>query len=90
LNGNSSWPIAGRATVFTDQERSYRNLQFGYIHQFVNLTNGIENFLSLLKKSINGTDVSEEAFHLDRYVEEQASRFNKRENKLIPSGSSTL
>jgi transposase-like protein len=45
----------------------------GHIH-----TNGIENFWSLLKRTIKGTYVSVEPFHLFRYLDEQAFRFNKR------------
>lgn len=41
-------------------------------------TNGLENFWSLLKRSIKGTYVSVEPFHLFRYLDEQAYRFNKR------------
>lgn len=41
-------------------------------------TNGIENFWSLLKRGISGTYVSVEPFHLFRYVDEQAFRFNNR------------
>ena len=41
-------------------------------------TNGMENFWSLLKRGINGTYVSVEPFHLFRYVDEQAFRFNTR------------
>ena len=41
-------------------------------------TNGIENFWSLLKRGLNGTYVSVEPFHLFRYVDEQAFRFNNR------------
>ena len=39
---------------------------------------GLENFWSLLKRSIKGTYVSVEPFHLFRYVDEQAFRFNNR------------
>jgi hypothetical protein len=42
-------------------------------------TNGIENFWSLLKRSIKGTYVSVEPEHLNAYVDEQAFRFNHRE-----------
>ena len=38
----------------------------------------MENFWSLLKRGINGTYVSIEPFHLFRYVDEQAFRFNNR------------
>lgn len=41
-------------------------------------TNGLENFWSLLKRSINGTYISVEPFHLFRYLDEQAYRFNNR------------
>lgn len=57
-----------------------------YVHGIVNHaeayvegnvhTNGLENFWSLLKRSIGGTYVSVEPFHLFRYVDEQAFRFN--------------
>jgi hypothetical protein len=39
-------------------------------------TNGIEK--SLLKRTIGGTYVSVEPFHLFRYLDEQAFRFNRR------------
>ncbi len=45
----------------------------GQIH-----TNSIENFWSLLKRCIKGTYVSVEPFHLFRYLDEQAFRFNNR------------
>jgi hypothetical protein len=41
-------------------------------------TNGMENFWSLLKRTVNGTYVSVEPYHLFRYVNEQAFRFNHR------------
>ena len=41
-------------------------------------TNGMENFWALLKRSLKGTYVSVEPFHLFRYVDEQAFRFNNR------------
>ena len=54
-----------------DHLKTYVN---GQVH-----TNGIENFWSLLKRGIGGTYVSVEPFHLFRYVDEQALRFNNRE-----------
>ena len=42
-------------------------------------TNGLENFWSLLKRSIKGTYVSVDPIHLFRYVDEQVYRFNQRE-----------
>lgn len=41
-------------------------------------TNGLENFWSLLKRGIKGTYVSVEPFHLFRYLDEQAFRYNTR------------
>ena len=41
-------------------------------------TNGIENFWSLVKRAIHGTYVSIEPFHVSRYLDEQAFRFNNR------------
>lgn len=47
----------------------------GHIH-----TNGIENFWSLLKRSLGGTYISVEPFHLDAYVAEQVFRYNNRKD----------
>jgi hypothetical protein len=65
-----------------------------YAHEFVNHlqhyvdgrihTNGLENFWSLLKRTLNGTYVAVEPFHLGRYVDEQAFRFNNRATKDNP------
>ena len=41
-------------------------------------TNGAENFWSLLKRALKGTYIAVSPFHLFRYVEEQAFRFNNR------------
>jgi hypothetical protein len=38
--------------------------------------NGLENFWSLVKRGLNGTYVSIEPFHLFRYLDEQAFRYN--------------
>jgi hypothetical protein len=43
-------------------------------------TNGIENFWSLLKRGLGGTYISVEPFHLFRYVDEQAFRYNHRKD----------
>jgi hypothetical protein len=48
-----------------------------YVRGRVN-NNGMENFWSLLKRSLGGTYVSVEPFHLARYLDEQAFRFNER------------
>ena len=41
-------------------------------------TNKLENFWSLLKRSLGGTYISVEPFHLFRYLDEQALRYNER------------
>lgn len=48
----------------------------GHVH-----TNGLENFWSLLKRSLRGTYVSVEPFHLYRYPDEQAFHFNERKHE---------
>jgi hypothetical protein len=41
-------------------------------------TNSIENFWSLLKRTIKGTYISVSPAHLQKYVEEQMFRYNER------------
>ncbi len=41
-------------------------------------TNGLENFWSLLKRTLAGTYISVDPHHLFRYLDEQMFRFNKR------------
>jgi hypothetical protein len=57
-------------------------------------TNKIENFWSLLKRGLKGTYVSVEPFHLSRYLDEQAYRFNERKandgERFIGVASSVL
>lgn len=48
---------------------------FGDIH-----TNNAENFWSLLKRTMRGTYVSVEPFHLHRYLGEYSFRFNNRKD----------
>jgi hypothetical protein len=54
-----------------------------HLREYVNgncHTNSVENFWSLLKRGLGGTYISVEPFHLFRYVDEQAFRFNNRQN----------
>lgn len=89
LHGEVKAHVQPGSEVFTDAHISYRGLDPEYVHQFVDHaeayvkdqvvhTNGMENFWSLLKRGIKGTYVSVEPFHLTRYVDEQAFRFNER------------
>ena len=74
--------------MYTDKLKSYRTLSDEYVHNVIDHaecyakgrihTNGLENFWSLLKRGIKGTYVSIEPFHLFRYLDEQAFRFNER------------
>jgi len=76
------------AEVFTDALASYNELSKDYAHQFVDHaesyvngkvhTNGLENFWSLLKRTLKGTYVSVDPVHLFRYLDEQVFRFNNR------------
>ena len=40
----------------------------------------MENFWSLLKRGLHGTYISVEAYHLFRYIDEQAFRYNTRKD----------
>lgn len=40
--------------------------------------NGLENYWSLFKRTLKGTYVSVNPTHLDRYLDEQAFRYNER------------
>jgi hypothetical protein len=76
--------------VHTDSLKSYHRLEREYTHHVIDHavcyakghvhTNGLENFWSLLKRTIKGTYVSVEPFHLFRYLDEQAFRFNERKD----------
>ncbi|MGA2373232.1 MAG: IS1595 family transposase [Candidatus Korobacteraceae bacterium] len=79
------------ANIHTDEAGCYLGLSEEYVHEIINhmesyvrghvSTNGIENFWSLLKRSLSGTYVSVEPFHLFRYIDEQAWRFNNRSTR---------
>jgi transposase-like protein len=74
--------------IYSDAWLGYLGLDREYVHQVIDHaetyvngnvhTNGIENFWSLLKRGLKGTYISVEPFHLFRYLDEQAFRFNER------------
>ncbi|MGQ0650001.1 MAG: IS1595 family transposase [Gemmatimonadaceae bacterium] len=81
------------SALYTDAHPTYKRLaavNFGddYSHAAIDHavkyvdgvvhTNGLENFWSLLKRTIKGTYVSVDPFHLFRYLDEQSYRFNER------------
>ena len=82
--------VEAGSALYSDALLSYEGLAGDYAHQVVDHavkymnghvhTNGLENFWSLLKRSIAGTYVSVEPYHLFRYLDEQAYRFNNRKD----------
>lgn len=90
LRSNVRENVEPGATLHTDAWIGYRGLDAEYVHhvidhtvEYVNgkiHTNGIENFWSLLKRTVKGTYVSVEPFHLEAYVDEQVFRFNERDD----------
>jgi transposase-like protein len=88
LHGLVKENVTGGSEVFTDAHPAYFGLDGEYAHKVIDHaecyvkgnvhTNGLENFWSLLKRGLAGTYVSVEPFHLFRYVDEQAFRYNNR------------
>ncbi len=86
------------SAIMTDEFSGYSGLANEYQHQVVNHlekyvdgqvhTQGMENFWSLLKRGLGGTYVAVEPFHLFRYVDEQAFRFNNRATRDNPLNDS--
>lgn len=81
--------VEAGATLYTDALKSYDGLNefthcvVDHAVEYVNgkiHTNGCENFWSLLKRGLKGTYVSVEPFHLHRYIDEQAFRYNHRKD----------
>lgn len=80
--------VEAGSSVYTNALKSYTGLSDAYTYEtidhtveFVSVrvhTNNIENFWSLLKRTLKGTYVSVDAVHLDRYLDEQVFRFNER------------
>jgi len=79
--------VQAGSAIYTDSLKSYEGMD-EFKHEVVDHaveyvrgkvhTNGCENFWSLLKRSLGGTYVSVEPFHLFRYLDEQTFRFNNR------------
>lgn len=88
LQKNVCEHVEAGSAIFSDELKSYEGLSTDYQHavidhavEYVNEnvhTNGMENFWSLLKRGLHGTYISVEPFHLFRYLDEQAFRFNNR------------
>lgn len=90
IQGHVRNSVEEGARLLTDSASSYQALGGEYVHEYVNHmveyvrgtvhTNGIENFWSLLKRTIRGTYVSVDPVHLARYLDEQSFRFNERKD----------
>lgn len=83
--------VKAGATLYTDAWAGYRGLEDGdYEHLVIDHavayaygavhTQGLENFWSLVKRTIKGTYVSVEPCHLGRCLDEKSWRFNERES----------
>jgi|SRR5665213_1058866 len=80
--------VEAGAALYTDALLSYQGLESDYAHKVIDHavgyvdgvvhTNTLQNFWSLLKRGISGTYISVEPFHLFRYLDEQAYRYNFR------------
>jgi transposase-like protein len=76
------------AILYTDIHHGYDDLPAEILRQAVNHlssyvegrvhVNGLENFWSLLKRTLGGTYVSVDPMHLFRYLDEQCFRYNRR------------
>ena len=90
LCGNVRAHVEQGSTVCTDALMSYDDLERDYDRRVIDHaisyaqghvhTNGLENLWSLLKRALHGTYVNVEPFHLFRYLDEQAFRFNERKD----------
>ena len=90
LQGQVREYVLKGSDIHTNALKSYEGLNDEYTHNVIDHavsyvngnvhTNGLENFWSLLKRTIKGTYVSVEPFHLFRYLDEQAFRFNERKD----------
>lgn len=72
-----SYRIVGEPHSPVEYEHKVIDHSIAYVDGTVH-TNNVENFWSLLKRGLRGTYVSVEPFHLFRYLDEQAFRFNTR------------
>jgi len=82
--------VAAGAHLFTDEASAYFDIGPEYAHDVINHaeayaigqihTNGLDSFWSLLKRNLSGTYVCVEPFHLFRYLDEQAFRYNNRKD----------
>ncbi len=85
--------IESGSNLYSDALKSYDGLSENYVHQVIDHaeayvdgvdgqvhTNNCENSWSLLKRGIHGTYVNK-PYHLFRYVDDQAFRYNMRKDQ---------
>jgi transposase-like protein len=90
--------ISPSSKVYTDEWQGYSDMHAEFVHEVVNKVKGyvdgqvhvnsVENFWALLKRTLKGTYVAVEPFHLQAYVDEQVFRFNNRATKENPLNDS--
>ncbi len=87
MHGHIREHVDAGSTIYTDSLNSYKGMSeyehhvIDHVEAYVNgnvHTNGCENYWSLLKRTLRGTYIAVEPFHLFRYLDEQAFRFNTR------------
>lgn len=76
--------------IMSDERAGYNGLEDTFLRGVVNHaveyvngsihTNGMENLWSLVKRGLNRTYISVEPIHLFRYLDEQALRYNRRDD----------
>lgn len=81
-------PTWNAARTSTPTRSTPDALRHDYAHQVIDHaeayvdgqvhTNGLESYWAILKRALRGTYISVEPFHLFRYLDEQAFRFNER------------
>ena len=94
LQGHIAEHVEEGSAIYTDALMSYMGLNEKFQHDVIDHakryvkgnvhTNGLENFWSLLKRSLKGTYISIEPFHMFRYLDEQSWRYNNRATKDNP------
>jgi transposase-like protein len=90
LQSNIAANVEPGSTLYTDEYQGYAEMHPDYAHEVINhlqgyvrqhiSTNQIENFWSVLKRSLKGTYISVDPAHLQAYVTEQVFRFNNRKD----------
>jgi len=84
--------VEAGSAIFSDELLSYDGLSDDFTHQVINHaveyvngnvhTNTMENFWALVKRQLHGTHVNVEPFHLFRYLDESAFRYNYRKSVM--------